>query len=371
MALLKLLTGNGKVGEVSSTDLIEQPNEGRAVTAGGLALAGSGPTHQWLMNDGTPATTVADTGTGTAVDFDSNTAVTSTTGITGFGSALAVDFNGSTAELVTSGVASTDFTTGPWTWVFWVNLDVLKATGLVNIRDGSENIVDIGMNGTGTIFTGVNTAAGFKNAGNSTDALSTGTWSMVTISFTDTAITQNINDGATTDSFGFASTTMLNAATASLKLGSVVSVNFLDGQMDAVYFFDHEISGADRTALYASGAPTEEDITVAPAVNGDFVYLTLGKVSPADASDETKAEVSGFYEDTNDSVATKRGSEITGFNVQTAITMATDDTAYLSASEPGKITNVAPTTQGHSVVKLGKMEDASTLILDIEFEYIN
>jgi hypothetical protein len=360
----------------SSTDLIEQPKEARVYSVGGLALSGAIPIHQWLMNDGTPGTTIVDTGSGTTLNATTNSGVSSVAGITGFGSDLAVDFTGSSSKADT-GTGSGEFQTNSlFSVAVWVNADNLSATQYVfALGTGSTHTSHMYFETDGTVKFNIVDDGGPTQfqAVTGTGEITASTWHLIVGTWDGQTVTVAVDGGtrATNDS---GSTRNLRNENPFVRFGATgndAGTNNLNGQLDATYFFDYALTEADEDLLYASGSPTEEDLSVTPPSNNDVVFLSSGKLSSADASAEASSEVIGFYESTNDSVVTKRGAEITGFNAQTAITMATDDTAYLSATEAGKITNVAPTTSGHAVVKLGKMEDASTLILDIKFEYIN
>lgn len=93
---------------------------------------------------------------------------------------------------------------------------------------------------------------------------------------------------------------------------------------------------------------------------GDIVRIGIGEVVKAQANNISNSNVLGVVESTNGDFCNIRTMGITGF-IFTTLTSGVD--YYLSDTQPGKLTTVAPTNSGTVVLKLGQALDSERLLV--------
>jgi len=212
-----------------------------------VTLSGAGPTHQWLMNDVDPASNIVDSGTGSTIDLDANSGVTTIAGIPGFGSATAVQFDGS--DYTSNTTDASDLNGAAGSLAMWINSDSVATQQYLFIAVNNpvnsarwrvilqtDGKIGFTVNDSNT----ANTASGLITA----DA----GWQLVVMTWDGTTQTVSVNAGARGTNEFSGST----SAIADIFIGSdqTLGSNF-KGQMDAVYWFDYALTGADEVALYA------------------------------------------------------------------------------------------------------------------------
>lgn len=150
----------------------------------------------------------------------------------------------------------------------------------------------------------------------------------------------NVTTAVTEDSTGNANLTVALASTVATDL---------DG---AITFEGKNTSGGTiepGQVVYISGiSGNTPEIQLARA-NADATMPAFGMATES-IGDTITGTIATF--------GSKRGLDATDY-VETGITLALGDTVYISSSEAGKVTNVAPTGESNRIQNIGKVERAS------------
>jgi hypothetical protein len=118
------------------------------------------------------------------------------------------------------------------------------------------------------------------------------------------------------------------------------------------------------TAIGSSGSVTFTALATIDSFTLVRATTTNNNVTMAIATSEANSKVVGFTVSaitaaSTGSVYTTYGSRITSLKFVSGLTLASGDEVFLSAATAGRATNVAPTTSGQVVKKVGIVKDAT------------